>query len=212
MEATPDEPVPPVAADERHLPLAQRRFPFRPLNEVEVAEVREAAGLAIMAMWPAIRKHCRRYLPSSRGGHDLEDAAQNVALHIFTHSLPRFDAHRGVKLSTFLYRCIWQAAFAEGDKAKSRPTLSTMPGQSIDRFATNQESQENRVVERVIEDIAADANQLLNHRHADLILQARDELTCTEIGEQIGLKLASTVSTVKWQLRQRAKRLLDDAI
>jgi DNA-directed RNA polymerase specialized sigma24 family protein len=95
--------VPKSQNHERNLPRGARQFPFRIIDESERAEIDRAIGEALLGIEDMLYKLARELLPRGADEHDVEEAVQHARVRLWQYSLPRFDATRGVKVSTFLH-------------------------------------------------------------------------------------------------------------
>ncbi|MGC4031464.1 MAG: sigma factor [Tepidisphaeraceae bacterium] len=66
---------------------------------------REAIDAVLRGVENMIRDEVRKYFPGADAA-DRDDLAQKVRVHLWSYSLPRFDASKGAKVSTFCCVCI----------------------------------------------------------------------------------------------------------
>jgi DNA-directed RNA polymerase specialized sigma24 family protein len=119
-----------------NLPRHERRFPYRALTPTEQHSINREAGKILAQVDPALRKMIRKRLP---GRADADDIAQQVRIAIWNKTLARFDAYRGVKVTTFVIRCIRDLISNEvrkGGKQKvameALPWSAEAPDESLD--------------------------------------------------------------------------------
>lgn len=95
------------------LPLAQRRFPYRPASATQVgnrcagAEHAEA-NQAITEALNSVRDMVWHLILKSASGwpqHELDDLAADTLAHLCIDSLPRYDSRKKIKVTTFIYSC-----------------------------------------------------------------------------------------------------------
>lgn len=183
-------PLPPIV--DSHLPRAERRFPFRAARPEEEDEVREAIGQAIEGVEGMLWLLARQTLRRLGGEADIEDEVQQCRLHLFTYSLPRFDASRHSKVTTFARSCIAnffaRSARNEMRKRYRRRRVYTIPSDSLDRQPTSSTGSD-RPIERLAGQIMAQPEAFLNPRHAAVLQELRDhpEATREEAAERLGL-------------------------
>jgi DNA-directed RNA polymerase specialized sigma24 family protein len=91
--------------DESYLPRRERRYPFKPLTPQEAVEVRAEIDRVLVGVDAMLWKLCRRSLLGTQHA-DLCDTVQALRIHLASRSIPAFDSRRGVKLSTFVFRCV----------------------------------------------------------------------------------------------------------
>ncbi len=206
-----------VPIDQHHLPREQRQHPFRWATEAEREEVRREADAAIAGVHAALIKFARRSAPRA-SQHDLADIVQDVRLELFSKSLPNYDAWRkpAVKVSTYLYGCIWRATYQlsqraiRQQKARGRHhTLNDAPEASLaapDCF-------DDRRVEALAEAILSDPELLAGPRTAGtatgIIRQPLGEADRTT-SARLGISL-SMFQSRRFDVREKAVALLDAA-
>jgi RNA polymerase sigma factor (sigma-70 family) len=112
-----------------------RQFPFRARNPREQREINAEIGELLQAIDPLLYALAKSRMPNVCRA-DLDDAVQGTRLRLWQRSLPRYDAKRGVKLTTFIHRCATNAIADEARKL-GRLQEAAATGIDLDAIATH---------------------------------------------------------------------------
>jgi hypothetical protein len=181
------------------------KFPFRATGAADRAAVNRAIGDAITGVERMILKSARQAFPDVCRA-DLDDVAQQVRVQSWMRSLPRYDASRGTKVSTFLCRRVsMHLAFVRrqmvGRSRRRRVAL-------YDVHAAADQSAD-RAVEELAAEVIDRPEAYVAHPHAAAVLHGGQTINHVTAGA-IGFTRPSSVSRVRKQLRQAVRALLDD--
>jgi hypothetical protein len=96
-----------VPVEELHLPLHERRYPFRAANEAEQREINKRIGIVLEGIEDMLFELAREIAPRGFCRDDHEELVQRTRVHLWQYSLPRYDGRRkpSVKVSTFVFYC-----------------------------------------------------------------------------------------------------------
>jgi RNA polymerase sigma factor (sigma-70 family) len=86
--------------------LPGRRYPFVAETPEEAEVVSRECGRAINSTDRMLRGIINRYAPIGMKWHCREDLAQDCRMHLWKSSMAKFDAHKCIKLSTFMHVCM----------------------------------------------------------------------------------------------------------
>ena len=84
------------------MPETEQQFPFADQSPETNALVSEVLRGVDSLIYSIARRRCRGMVDEST----IQDIVQRCRIYLWERSLPKYDAHRGVKISTYLFGCI----------------------------------------------------------------------------------------------------------
>ena len=155
-----------TTSDDRTLDMsaAGPKYPYRVGPERSPEQVRAAIDEALQGVDSMIYSVVRRRLAGQTEAN-VQELAQRCRIHLWTYSLPRFDAHRtpNVKVSTFLHCCISRFVSQEvRSESRARYRCKLIPDGDLAACATPAPDESNdRAIEAFVARLAADPEKYL---------------------------------------------------
>jgi DNA-directed RNA polymerase specialized sigma24 family protein len=196
------------------LGLDDRRYPFRAETEADRPLVRLACDQALHCVNDMIYKQVRDRHSSGLDDDTVNEIVQACRIWLWEKSLPRFDSERGVKLTTFLYRCISNfinqelrkmARHSRGcisvdsiDMALMAPDPSTLTTANIDIL-------EGRAALRAADDILEHPDHYMTAAQAEVFrfMQANPHMSMKDMARALGYRRPSSLSMMVKRIRER---------
>lgn len=183
-------------------PLSQRRYPFRAARPEEEPEVRAAIDAVLKISEGLLWEYAYRFWPHACR-EILEDEVQLARVHLFEYSLPRFDATRHSKVTTFACACIahFFMCRARSEMRKRRRTRSS----NILDYLPSPSTGSDRQIEQLAEQIRANPENYMSKRQAEVFvaIQARgDTQELRQIAREVGYANPSSISMIQQRIRQ----------
>ncbi len=132
------------------------------------------------------------------GRADADDIAQQVRIAIWTKTLPRFDSHRGVKVTTFLIRCIPDLISNEVRKGGKR----RMPSEPLPWGAAAPDESLDHEIEQLAELIRAHPDRFFKRSEPKVIKRLLAGESPAAIARSLGIK-PERLWDAAYKLRQR---------
>lgn len=201
LTAPPRLPVP-----DAHLPRRERRFPFRPVDDVEALDIRaefnRIASHFDNMIWQAIRHKIHR--------PDLADECYaSVLWRLWRSALPHYDAKRA-GLGTVLFVAI-RNAVTDFVRRLRPPRELRFDGSEFRAIAPD--TRLDHRIENAATQILSHPDQYASPREAQVIADVRDHPHSlpTERGQRLGMT-SRRVNTVMGLARERIRRIDVDEI
>lgn len=188
--------------DEQHLPPEARRFPFKALTADEREKINAAIGRAIMVIDGMLAKLARRRFPEA-DPETIEDITQDVATHLALHALPRYDATRHTKVSTYMHLCATRKLIdlARRRQHETPDTINNPDACPAPDVAAD------RAVADLVERITADPSAYFSPRQAQIITALQQHDGQAEAREALNLTPAA-FANASIRAQQRAREIL----
>lgn len=192
----------------------RQRFPYRVFNPDDPAEVerqRQAIGDLLIEhdrlINKAVHSATHRY---NRADH--EDICQYVQMHLFRYSLPRFDATKGTKVTTFMYQCAWRLALqgAKPKKLAIKASTNIYWGAIADRAADRQSTPYDPAY-RLADRILTNPRNYMGRGPARVLTALIDMQAApgeySAVAERLGFANVCSISTALCRMRELVSRL-----
>lgn len=143
--------------------------------------------------------------------HDAQDMQQSVLLSLLRTSIRRYDPSRGVRLSTFLYKCI-SSAVSEQIRfmtRKKRRAMSPLPdGDAEDCIDPRGGAGADYTIETLADRITTCPESLFPPHRARIVraLIEHPQATAAELGRLLGLS-AGAIATARYRIRKEIRAM-----
>ncbi|MCL2646039.1 MAG: hypothetical protein FWD61_03420 [Phycisphaerales bacterium] len=142
------------------------------------------------------------------GGYDeeiIQELAQAVRISLWQYSIPRYDPSRGVKISTFLYSCIFRKVRSEirsiNKKQKRQQDRETRPLHNS--IAPARDTRQDRKIESLADAIVADPEKFMTRHQAEVFraIVGGHDTKKQDIATQLGYARPSSMSMILQRIR-----------
>jgi hypothetical protein len=185
-----------------------KKFPFRAKTKAEQADINAQASVILSRVDNMIFDIARNVLPKDVDDDAVLEVVQRCRIWLWQKSLPKFNAWRGVKVSTFLHKCATN--FIRQEKramTRRRHITQTLDAAFLDSLDARQE--EDRIHDRQIEalslDIMANPSEYMTPSQVTVFLAVvnNPEQMMKVLAQSLNYRRASSLSMIKRRIRER---------
>jgi DNA-directed RNA polymerase specialized sigma24 family protein len=134
----------------------------------------------------------------------LEDLVQQCMIHLWKQSLPRYDAQRHAKVSTFLHCCAFRYFYAYMLREHRRQAKQerTCPNECFDSIRANDESHDHKI-EAIAEAVLANPEKFLTEQQVEVLRAVTNHprLSKIEVSKMLGYRFPASLSQMLRKIR-----------